>query len=48
MMKLKGGVDEDARPEASQPKTMNASAPARTRDEIVFENSMRNRLHKRR
>ena len=46
VMKPKG-VDEDAWPEARQPKTMNASAPVGTRDEVVFESSTRNCLHKR-
>ena len=47
-MKPKEGVDEDARPEARQPKTKNASAPAETRDVVEFESDTRNRLPKRR
>jgi hypothetical protein len=42
----KEGGDEDAWPEARQHKTINASGPAGARDEVVFESSTRNRLHK--
>ena len=48
MIKPKGvdeGVDEDARLETSQPKTMSASAAAGTRD-VEFQRGTRNRLHK--